>query len=240
MGLSDFFDGLNELLLEAASGWWTLIGLFVLCLVDGFFPAVPSDTLVLGLGSVHSEPGTPAWFSVIPVAAGGALLGDFIAYRFGRAIGTDRFRWMRRPGTQRTLIWARHGLDKRGVLLIFVGRFIPGGRVAINFVAGTTGFSIRRFLIIDAIASLIWACWCFGIGAAGTALFDNTLISLVVGIAVAAVLGWVFDQLFRRLTRWLDHRGVQIDREGYQDTSAIPVQSPIHLRRRRHDQDEEE
>lgn len=233
MGLSEFFDGLNELILEAASGWWTLIGLFVLCMVDGFFPVVPSDTLVLGLGSVSGAPGTPAWFWVIPTAAGGALLGDFIAYRVGRAIGIDRFRWMRRPGTQRTLAWARHGLDKRGVFLIFVARFIPGGRVAVNFVAGTTGFSIRRFLIIDALASLIWASWCFGIGAAGTAIFDNTLISLAVGIAVAALLGWIFDQLFRRATRWLDHRGVQIDREGYQDTSDIPVQSPIHLRRRR-------
>ena len=91
MGLSEFFDGLNELILEAASGWWTLIGLFVLCMVDGFFPVVPSDTLVLGLGSVSGAPGTPAWFWVIPTAAGGALLGDFIAYRVGRAIGIDRF-----------------------------------------------------------------------------------------------------------------------------------------------------
>src|SRR5699024_8072584 len=110
-------------------------------------------------------------------------------------------------------------------------------RVAINFVAGTTRYSIRRFLIIDSIASLVWASWHFSIGAAGTVLFDNTLISLVVGIAVATLLGWIFDQLFRRLTHWLDNRGVQIDREGYQDTSDIPVQSPIHLRRRRRHSD---
>ena len=233
MGVSEFFDWLNELVVEAASGWWTLLGLFVLSLLDGIVPIVPSDTLVLGLGSVQSEPGTPPWFSVIPVAAAGALLGDFIAYRIGRAIGKDRFGWMRRPGMQRTLAWARHGLDKRGVFLIFIGRFIPGARVAINFVAGTTRYSIRRFLIIDSIASLTWASWHFGIGAAGTAIFDNTLIALVVGIAVATLLGWLFDHAFRRITDWLDRRGVHIDREGYQDTSEISVESPIHLRRHR-------
>lgn len=238
MWLSEFFDGLDALVLDVASGWWTLIGLFVFCVVDGFLPIVPSDSLVIGLGSLHTEPGTPRWFWVIPTAAGGALLGDFIAYSIGRAIGTERFRWMRRPAMQRALTWARHELDKRGVMLIFIGRFIPGGRVAINAVAGTTGFSLYRFLIIDAVASLTWAGWCVGIGAVGTAIFDNTLIALVVAIAVAVVLGWLFDRLFRRLTAWLDRRGYDLDPEGYQDTAAIEVEPPIHLRRKRGDRDQ--
>ncbi|WP_300342312.1 DedA family protein [Nesterenkonia sp.] len=238
MHFSELMSVLNELILDAASGWWTLIGLFVLCVIDGFFPVVPSDSLVVGLGSVHTEPGTPAWFWVVPVAAAGAVLGDYIAYRIGQAIGTERFRWMRRPGMQRTLLWARHGLDKRGVFLIFIGRFVPGCRVAINFVAGTTGFSVRRFLIIDAAASIVWAFWCVGIGAAGGAIFDNTLVSLAVGIAVAALLGWIFDHLFRRFTRWMDRRGYELDPEGYQDTAAIDVEPPLHLRRRRHGPEE--
>lgn len=233
MGLTEFFEGLNQVILEAATGWWTLLGLFALCVVDGFFPIVPSDSLVVGLGSLHSEPGTPALYWVIPVAAAGALLGDVIAYRAGRAIGIDRFRWMRRPTTMRTLTWARHELDKRGVMLIFVGRFVPGGRVAINFVAGTTGFSFRRFVIIDAAASGVWAAWCVGIGAAGTAIFDNVLIAMAVAIAIAALLGWIFDQIFRRFTAWLDRRGYDLDPAGYQDISDVDVQPPINLRRHR-------
>lgn len=233
MSVTELFDAANQAILDAASGWWTLIGLFIFCVVDGFFPVVPSDSLVVGLGSLSSEPGTPHLLWVVLVAACGALLGDFIAYRIGRAIGTERFRWMRRPTLQRTLTWARHELDKRGVLVIFVGRFIPGGRVAINFVAGATRFSIRRFLIIDAFASLTWAAYSVGLGRVGASVFDSVLVAMTVSIAGAVVLGWIFDRIFRLIAVWLDRKGVQIDPEGYQDTAAIPVERPIHLRRRK-------
>ncbi|GAA1816472.1 DedA family protein [Nesterenkonia flava] len=241
MGLGELIDGLNELILNAASGWWTLVGLFAFCVADGFFPILPSDALVVGLGSLQGEPGTPFWLWSALVAAAGALIGDFIAYHLGRGLGSGmlegrgRFRWMRRPGTLKTLLWARHELDKRGVLVIFVGRFIPGGRVAINFVAGSTRYSLRRFLLIDAFASLVWAGWLTGLGIAGTAIFGNMLIAMAVGIGVAVVLGWIFDRLFRILTRWLDSRGVHLDPEDYKDTSTIEIDPPIHLRRKRDD-----
>lgn len=235
----EILDVINQTILEAASGWWTLVGLFVLCVVDGFLPIVPSDSLVVGLGSLSGEPGTPFLLWVILVAASGALLGDFIAYRIGRAIGPMRFGWMRRPAPQRTLIWARHELDKRGVLLIFVGRFIPGARVAINFVAGTTGFSIRRFLVIDAFASLVWAGYSVGIGAISATIFDSVLVAMVVSISGAVLLGWIFDRIFRLITRWLDRKGVRLDPEGYLDTAALPVEPPLRLHRERGDRDED-
>ncbi|GAA3284721.1 DedA family protein [Nesterenkonia halobia] len=233
MGPGELLDTVNEAVLDAASGWWTLLGLLFFCIVDGFFPVVPSDSLVVGLGSLLGEPGTPPWFGVVLVAAGGALLGDIIAHRLGRLIGTERFGWMRRPTPRRTFTWARHELDKRGVLLIFVGRFIPGGRVGINFVAGATGYSFRRFVVIDAGASLLWAAYTTAIGLVGGQLFDSVLISMVVSIGGAVVLGWIFDRVFRRFTAWLDRRGVHLDPEGYQDLGELEVEAPVHLPHRR-------
>lgn len=237
MGLSEVSDVIQELVVEAASGWWTLLALAGFVFVNGVFPPLPSDSLIITLGSVQDAAGTPWWPWVILVAAGAALLGDLLAYQVGRIIGIDRFGWMRRPAPQRTLHWARHELDKRGVLVIFVGRFIPGARVAINFVAGSTGYSKRRFLLIDAVASTLWATWLIGLGATGDAIFGNMLIAMVVGIGVAVLLGLLAERLFAALARWLDHRGVHLDPDDYLDTSNIAVQSPIHLRRRGHRDD---
>lgn len=233
MGLIEFIEALQEVVVEAASGWWTLLGLFGFVSVNGFFPVLPSDSLVIGLGSVQDQAGTPWWPWVILTAGSAALLGDFVAYRIGYAIGTDRFSWTRRPTMRKTLRWARHELDKRGVLVIFVGRFIPGARVAINFVAGSTGYSMSRFLLIDASASLLWASWLLGLGMVGDAIFGNMIVAMVVGICVAVLLGLLCERLFTLLTTWLDRRGYDIDPEGYLDTSTIPVQPPIHLRRHR-------
>lgn len=228
--LSEFF---NALVIEVASGWWTLIGLAGFVFVNGFFPPLPSDSLIITLGSVQDQPGTPWWLWVILVAGGAAVLGDFVAYNLGRMIGTDRWRWLRRPTMQRTLAWSRHELDKRGVLLIFVGRFIPGARVGINFVAGSTRYSKRRFLLIDAVASLVWATWLILLGAVGTELLGSQLLAMVMGIGVAVLLGLLCDRLFRVLSAWLDRKGVHIDPEGYQDTGVIDVERPIRLKRSR-------
>ncbi len=230
--MPEFLNSLDELVLEAASGWWTLLGLFGFVTINGFFPPLPSDSLIIALGSVQDEPGTPWWPWVIFTAAAAALLGDFIAYRFGRAIGTERFGWMRRPTMQRTLTWARHGLDRRGVLVIFVGRFVPGARVGINFVAGSTRYSLRRFLLIDGAASLLWASWLIGLGMAGEAIFGNMLLAMAVGIGVAILVGLGCERLFNLLTRFLDRRGMHLDPAGYQDIGEVPVEPPIHLRRR--------
>ncbi|GAB3192444.1 MULTISPECIES: DedA family protein [unclassified Nesterenkonia] len=233
---SEFF---NALVIEVASGWWTLLGLGGFVFINGVFPPLPSDSLIITLGSVQDQPGTPWWLWVILVAAGAAVLGDFVAYLLGRRIGTDRWAWLRRPAMQRTLTWSRHELDKRGVLLIFVGRFIPGARVAINFVAGSTRYSKRRFLLIDAVASLVWASWLIVLGAVGTELLGSQLLAMLVGIGVAVLLGLLCDRLFRLLSVWLDRKGVHIDPEGYQDTGVIEVERPIRLRRHHREHDDE-
>src|SRR5699024_10845 len=93
-------DLINEAIVHAANAWWILPIVYVFCLIDGFIPILPSETLLVALGAVAASTGEPNVFLLILVGATGAISGDQIAYRFGRRVGTERFGWMRRPRTK--------------------------------------------------------------------------------------------------------------------------------------------
>nr|WP_304661706.1 DedA family protein [Arthrobacter sp. zg-Y238] len=194
--LSATVDGINNFILSTAGSPWVYIGLLACCLIDGFFPPVPSESLVVALASLAlSGAGVNIWL-LIPAAALGAFLGDNLAYLLGRWIGTERFRWMRTPKMRRSFAWARHELDKRSMSLILVARFIPVGRVVVNLTAGATGFPRRRFISLTAISGIVWAAYSVAIGAIAGAWFnEHHLLGVVVGVTGALVLGLVIDRI---------------------------------------------
>ncbi|WP_146363822.1 DedA family protein [Arthrobacter yangruifuii] len=189
-------DGINNFILSTAGSPWVYLGLLACCLIDGFFPPVPSESLVVALASLAlSGAGVNIWL-IIPAAALGAFLGDNLAYLLGRWIGTDRFGWMRTPKMRRSVAWARHELDKRSMSLILVARFIPVGRVVVNVTAGATGFPRRRFVALTAISGAVWAAYSVAIGAIAGAWFsEHHLLGVVVGVAGALILGLLIDRI---------------------------------------------
>lgn len=189
-------DGISGFVLAAAEQPWVYMLVLVCCVVDGFFPPFPSESVVVGLASLIITQGVPDPWLLILVAALGAFLGDNIAYVIGRGIGTTRFRWMRRPRPQRSFTWAGRELSKRAASLILVARFIPIGRVAVNLTAGATGYSQRRFVALTALSGIVWAGYSVGIGAiAGTWFQHNHLLGVAVAIGIAVVIGFVVDRV---------------------------------------------
>lgn len=198
--LSAAVDSVNNFILTSADEPWVYFALFAFCLIDGFFPPVPSESLVVGLSALVATGAGPNLWLVAAAAAGGAFLGDNLAYLMGRRIGTERYRWMRGPRMQRGFVWARKELDKRAVSLILIARFIPIGRVVVNLTAGATGFPRRLFVSLTTMSALVWAAYSVAIGAlAGSWFEDNHLLGVVVAIAVAMVLGLVIDRLITKL-----------------------------------------
>ena len=43
-------DVINEAILHAANAWWILPIVYLFCLIDGFFPVLPSETLLVAPG----------------------------------------------------------------------------------------------------------------------------------------------------------------------------------------------
>lgn len=195
MHLAAWFTEINSFIELHAGAPWVLPALFAFCTIDGFFPPVPSESLVVGLAAI----GQPPWWTILLVGAAGAVAGDNIAYWAGRALGTTRL-LDGGPRRRRVVTWSRDQLRRRGPLCILVARYIPAGRVAVNAMAGATRFRYKVFLVVDIIAGLAWGGYAVAIGAGASSLIgSNHLLAMAIGVVGAVLIGAVLDQILRRV-----------------------------------------
>jgi len=193
--LVHFGDHVTTVVKNAASSPWAYFWIFVVSMVDGFFPVVPSETIVIGMATIASQDGKPWLAGVWLAAAAGAWCGDQIAYILGTKIHIRNLRMFRSQRGQRTLDWAEHALIHRGAAFIIAARFIPFGRIAVNLTAGALGYNRKRFMIIDAIAVSIWATYGVALGVTASSFGGNLLVSVAIGVVAGVVLGWVIDKI---------------------------------------------
>lgn len=180
---------------------WMLVILYAFATIDGFFPPVPSESVVIVLTALSPPGGRQAYWLLASVAAAGAFTGDQIAYSIGRRIPVRGLRVLRSERAQRALTWADSALTQRGAAFIIGARFIPVGRVAVNMTAGTVGFSRVRFSGLAALAAVTWSAYSVGIGVGAGHLFDHPLLAVAVGVAGGLVTGALVDYLLQRLRR---------------------------------------
>lgn len=196
-------DVITDVLVAAVSSPFILLVVFLVCLLDGVFPPIPSDMVLVGAVAVALS-ATPA--SLIPlvlVAAGGAILGDNIAYELGRRMGTTRYRWMRSRAMQAAFARAESQMARRAPSLIITGRYVPVGRIVVSVTAGSVGLGRRRFVPLSIIAGLSWSVYTFTIAViASVWISDNPLLGAVIAVVFAVALGVAIDRLTtRRLAR---------------------------------------
>ena len=189
-------DQLTDAVLGLVASPWLYLVMFAFAAIDGFFPPVPSETILVAVVAVAQAGGETNVLAFAGAAAAGALLGDVTTHGVGRRLGTDRFRWMRGRRAAAAIDWSRRSLERRGALAILVGRYIPVGRVAVNLTAGATGMPRRRFVPIAAVAATSWAAYSTLIGIiAGHWAHEQPLLGALVGVAIAIVLGVVVDRI---------------------------------------------
>lgn len=189
-------DVISDLVLQAVASPWLYPAMFAVALMDGFFPPVPSETVLVASAAVAASGDRPDLLALGLVAAAGAAAGDNIAFAIGRRAGTSRFAWMRRPRVAGALGWAGAALDRRGAGLILGARFIPVGRVAVNLSAGALAYPWRRFAMLSVAAGLCWAAYSIAIGLlAGAWLKDQPLVGAALGIVLAVGIGLLVDRL---------------------------------------------
>ncbi|MFW7414542.1 DedA family protein [Demequina sp. SO4-18] len=187
----------EEFVLDLSESLWIYPGVFALSVIDGFFPVVPSESVIIATATAALQTGSPILVLIFLCGAVGAWCGDQIAYLIGARADVRRWRVFKRDRWRRGLDWAEHQLERRGPTFIIAARFVPMGRVLVNLSAGALRFPHRRFMGVDAIAVVIWSAWSIGLGSAAGAIFpeDNLLLSISVGVASGVVLGLFVDKV---------------------------------------------
>ncbi|PXA70375.1 DedA family protein [Cryobacterium arcticum] len=195
-------EALNELVVSWAQSPFVLLAVMVVVLIDGIFPPMPSEAVVVALASIGLATGSPSPWTVLLAATVGSFLGDNLAFSIGRRVDLARFRWTRGPRAMALLARARVALDRRGASVILTARFVPVGRVAVNVMAGSTGFSRRRFVLLSAVSAAAWAGYSVAVGmVAGAWLQDQPVLGALVAVVLALGCGAVIDWALRRSRR---------------------------------------
>jgi membrane protein DedA with SNARE-associated domain len=176
--------------------------LAVLSAVENVFPPVPADVAVvlgafLAKEGVTSAPliGLVCW--VANSTSSAAMY--FLARRKGKAFFES--------GLPRRLMppAALHALErayaKRGVLGIFLSRFLPGVRAAVTPFAGVAGMPPAKALVPAASASLIWYAFLVVVGTALGLSWDTArktvedatrVLAWIGGLATVAAAVWLW------------------------------------------------
>jgi membrane-associated protein len=163
-------------------------------------PLFPSETVVI-TAAVLAANGKLNIGLVAVAAAVGAVLGDNSAYGLGRS-GLSRVtdRLLGSEKNQRRLRWARTQIQQNGAWIIIVARFIPGGRTATTYIAGTLHMPWKRkFLPADTFAAVVWALFSSALGYLGGSTFEKNLwIPIVIATGASLLIAGAGELVRRR------------------------------------------
>jgi membrane-associated protein len=177
---------------------WALVVLAAILVIDGFFPFVPGETAVVTLATFGVAGVGPHAWQVFVVATIATMVGDGIAFIVGRTLGTERWRWMRRPRVTAAFGWAQRGLLRRPALFLMTAKFVPFVRVVVTMTAGASELRVRRYLPISFVASVIYTGYHVVIAVfAGTLFSTDPLLGSGAAIVVVLLFGLLFEFIGR-------------------------------------------
>lgn len=179
-------------------GLWLLAATtFLSCLALPF----PASIVMLTAGGFAAAGDLVLWQVLVAAAAGG-IAGDQLGYWAGRGFGASFLSRLRAdPGRDRLLAKAEAMMDRRGVMAVFLSRWLvsPLGPY-VNVIAGSTAYAWPRFTVAGVAGESVWAGLYVGAGygfagnveAASQAL--GSALGMIGGAGAVLALGyWLFS-----------------------------------------------
>jgi membrane protein DedA with SNARE-associated domain len=140
--------------------------LFVGSLVEYVFPPFPGDTLVV-LGAWYAVHGVLSWPVTFAAVTAGAVVGAWIDYRIGVALGRalERGAQRRGPITLDHVRQVEAGYARWGAWFLLANRFLPGIRAFLFVGAGAARLPVGRVLLLGGISAAVWNALLLALGA---------------------------------------------------------------------------
>ena len=130
--------------------------LAVVSAAENVFPPLPADTVV-AFGAFLAARGQATLIGAFLATWLGNVSGALLVYMVGRRYGAGyAHRWMSRFGGAANESRLQSMYARRGILALFLSRFIPGLRALVPPFAGALRIPPLRALLAIAIASGIW------------------------------------------------------------------------------------
>lgn len=183
-------------------------GVALLLFLECVFPPIPSE-VILPLAGVTAGQGTHNFWVILVWTIIGSVVGAWLLYGLGLALGGTRVRWLceKLPLLEvedfdNSVAWfAKHG--KKG---IFFGRMVPGVRSLISIPAGVYKMPFGQFTLLTTAGSAIWnvlfVSFGYFLGENWHVIEPYTdLISKIVYVIILALLAWFVISRIRRNMR---------------------------------------
>ena len=155
---------------------------FLLLLLSGFGVPIGEEWVLIPAGALVYS-GQFEFWSVAPLAYCGIILADFIWYAICYHYGTPLLhkRWVKKVLHPRRLLQIKHQIERRGIGVIIVARFVPATRSAAITMGGVLHMPFWKFALAEMSCVLITVPIQLGIG-----------FFAAKGLAAASQLEWIF------------------------------------------------
>jgi membrane protein DedA with SNARE-associated domain len=132
------------------------VALAVVSAAENLFPPLPADTVV-AFGAFLAARGQATLLGAFFATWFGNVAGALVVYMLGRRYGAKyAHRWMARFGGGANQGRLEAMYARRGILALFLSRFIPGLRALVPPFAGALRVPPVRAALAIAVASAIW------------------------------------------------------------------------------------
>lgn len=126
---------------------------------------IPGELILVFFGALVYWGKLELW-AVLALGLAAVLLGNHFWYFAGRRGGRTWLRWLCRAtlGSAQCISRTEHFFQRYGPASLLFAKFVPGLRTFSVPLAGMTGIPYGRFLLFDAVGTLLWLAGVLSLG----------------------------------------------------------------------------